>query len=76
MTLKPASKAIADGNPIRALVPFVGMNRDGHTSGGITQPCKDMQTQLILDTYRGVVTTTRAMAWNLPFIRTAVKTDH
>lgn len=52
LILKPLSKAIADRNPIRALVRSIGMNQDGHTSSGITQPSKDMQVQLIRETYR------------------------
>ncbi|RYO87630.1 hypothetical protein DL762_004174 [Monosporascus cannonballus] len=52
LILKPVSKAIAGGNPIRALIRSIGMNQDGHTSGGITQPSKDMQVQLIRETYR------------------------
>lgn len=52
LVLKPLSKAIADGNPIRALIRSVGLNQDGHTSSGITQPNKDMQVELIHDTYR------------------------
>lgn len=52
LILKPAARAIADGDPIRAIVRAVGMNQDGHTSGGITQPSKDMQVQLIQETYQ------------------------
>lgn len=52
LVLKPLSKALADRNPVRALVRSVGLNQDGYTSGGITQPSKDMQVNLIRDTYR------------------------
>jgi acyl transferase domain-containing protein len=52
LILKPLSKAIMDRNPIRGLIRSVGMNQDGHTSGGITQPSKDMQVQLIYETYK------------------------
>lgn len=52
LILKPVSKAIAAGNPIRALIRSVGMNQDGHTSGGITQPSQNMQVKLIRDTYK------------------------
>ncbi|RYP80319.1 hypothetical protein DL770_006266 [Monosporascus sp. CRB-9-2] len=52
LILKPVSKAIADRNPIRALIRSIGMNQDGHTSGGIAQPSKDMHVQLIRETYR------------------------
>ncbi|KAF2176543.1 reducing type I polyketide synthase [Zopfia rhizophila CBS 207.26] len=51
LVLKPVSKAIADGNPIRAVIRSFGMNQDGYTSGGITQPSKEMQVQLIRETY-------------------------
>ncbi|KAF2469062.1 reducing type I polyketide synthase [Lindgomyces ingoldianus] len=52
LILKPVSKAITDGNPIRAVIRSFGMNQDGYTSGGITQPSKEMQVQLIRDTYQ------------------------
>ncbi|KAJ3579321.1 hypothetical protein NPX13_g1244 [Xylaria arbuscula] len=51
LILKPVSKAIADGNPIRALIRSIGTNQDGYTSGGITQPSKQMQAKLIRETY-------------------------
>lgn len=51
LILKPLSKAIADGNPIRALVRSIGTNQDGRTNSGITQPSKDMQVRLIRETY-------------------------
>lgn len=52
LILKPVSKAIADGDPIRALIRSIGSNQDGHTSSGITQPSREMQTKLIRETYR------------------------
>ncbi|KKY29358.1 putative polyketide [Diaporthe ampelina] len=52
LILKKLSRAIADGDPIRALIRSVGTNQDGRTSGGITQPSKNMQVQLIHETYR------------------------
>jgi acyl transferase domain-containing protein len=52
LILKSASKAIADGDPIRALIRSIGMNQDGYTSSGITQPSKEMQVKLIRETYR------------------------
>lgn len=52
LVLKPVSKAIADRNPIRAVIRSIGMNQDGHTTGGITQPSKDLQVQLIRETYK------------------------
>lgn len=47
LVLKPVSKAIKDGDAIRALIRSVGVNQDGHTSGGITQPSKDLKAKLI-----------------------------
>ncbi|KAH8885983.1 reducing type I polyketide synthase, partial [Thozetella sp. PMI_491] len=52
LLLKPISKAIADRNPIRGVIRSAGTNQDGYTSSGIAQPSKDMQVQLIRDTYR------------------------
>ena len=52
LVLKPVSQAIEDGDTIRALIRSVGVNQDGHTSGGITQPSKDLQARLIRETYR------------------------
>lgn len=52
LVLKPVSQAIKDGDTIRALIRSVGVNQDGNTSGGITQPSKDLQARLIKNTYR------------------------
>lgn len=52
LILKPVSQALKDGDTIRALIRSVGTNQDGHTYGGITQPSKDLQSQLIRETYR------------------------
>jgi len=52
LLLKPLSRAIQDGNPLRALVRAVGTNQDGYTSGGLTQPSMKMQAALIKETYR------------------------
>ena len=52
LILKPISQALKDGDTIRALIRSVGTNQDGHTNGGITQPSKDLQAQLIAETYR------------------------
>ncbi|KAF2752775.1 reducing type I polyketide synthase [Pseudovirgaria hyperparasitica] len=52
LLLKPVSKAIRDGNPVRAVIRSIGMNQDGFTPGGLTQPSKDMQLQLIRETYK------------------------
>jgi acyl transferase domain-containing protein/NADPH:quinone reductase-like Zn-dependent oxidoreductase/SAM-dependent methyltransferase len=51
LVLKPLSKALAAGDTIRALVRSIGSNQDGYTSGGITQPSQEMQTQLVRETY-------------------------
>ena len=50
--LKPLSAALENGDPIRALVRAVGMNQDGYTKGGLTQPNMKMQAALINETYR------------------------
>lgn len=47
LVLKPVSKAIKDGDATRALIRSVGVNQDGHTSGGIAQPSKDLKAKLI-----------------------------
>jgi acyl transferase domain-containing protein len=52
LIIKPLASAISDRDPIRALIRSVGSNQDGHTNGGITQPSREMQAQLIRDTYR------------------------
>ena len=52
LILKPVSRALRDGDTIRALIRSIGVNQDGHTSGGITQPSKDLQARLIRETYR------------------------
>jgi acyl transferase domain-containing protein len=51
LILKPISQALRDGDTIRALIRSTGTNQDGHTPG-ITQPNKDMQAELIKETYR------------------------
>lgn len=40
LVMKLVSTAIADGDPIRAVISSVGTNQDGFTSAGITQPSK------------------------------------
>ncbi|KAG8531947.1 Type I Iterative PKS [Bacidia gigantensis] len=52
LVLKPVSQAIQDGDTIRALIRSTGLNQDGHTHGGITQPSKDLQASLIRETYQ------------------------
>lgn len=51
LILKPVSQALRDGDTIRALIRSTGTNQDGRTPG-ITQPSKDMQMELIKETYR------------------------
>ncbi|GKZ38757.1 type I Iterative Polyketide synthase (PKS), partial [Aspergillus brasiliensis] len=48
--LKPLSKAMADGDPIRAIVRATGSNQDGRTPG-ITMPNPTAQADLIRATY-------------------------
>ncbi|KAL8732943.1 MAG: hypothetical protein Q9181_003765 [Wetmoreana brouardii] len=52
LVLKPLNRAVRDGDTIRALIRSTGINQDGHTTGGITQPSKDLQASLIKDTYK------------------------
>ncbi|KAF2441997.1 reducing type I polyketide synthase [Karstenula rhodostoma CBS 690.94] len=52
LVIKPLSKAIESGNQIRALIRSIGSNQDGRTNGGITQPSRAMQAELIRETYR------------------------
>jgi acyl transferase domain-containing protein len=49
--LKRLSQAILDGNTIRAVIQATASNEDGKTPS-ITQPSREAQEQLILDTYR------------------------
>ncbi|KNG88668.1 polyketide synthase [Aspergillus nomiae NRRL 13137] len=51
VVLKRLSDAIADGDSIRAVIRSTGSNQDGYTPG-VTQPSKELQARLILDTYR------------------------
>lgn len=51
VVLKRLSDAIRHGDTIRALIRSTGTNQDGHTAGGITQPSKESQAQLITETY-------------------------
>jgi acyl transferase domain-containing protein len=48
--VKALSKAIRDGDTIRAVVRATGVNQDGHTPG-ITQPSQIAQENMIRDTY-------------------------
>ena len=48
--LKPLSKAMADGDAIRAIVRATGSNQDGRTPG-ITMPNATAQADLIRSTY-------------------------
>ncbi|KAF2470885.1 beta-ketoacyl synthase [Lindgomyces ingoldianus] len=52
LILKPLSKAIEDGDTIRSLIRSTRSNQDGHTTGGITQPSKGAQKNLIAETYQ------------------------
>lgn len=50
LIIKPLSKAIADGNTIRAIIRGSGANQDGKTPG-ITMPSGKAQAALIRSTY-------------------------
>ncbi|KAK2592072.1 hypothetical protein QQS21_010233 [Conoideocrella luteorostrata] len=49
--LKRVADAVADGNPIRAIIRGSGCNQDGHTKG-FTIPSVEAQASLIAETYR------------------------
>jgi acyl transferase domain-containing protein len=48
VVLKPLAAALADGDPIRALIRGTGVNQDGHTPG-ITVPSGQAQARLMRD---------------------------
>lgn len=52
LLLKTVPQAIRDKDTIRGLVRATGLNQDGRTSGGITQPNPSAQEELIRDVYK------------------------
>ena len=52
LVLKRLSNALREGLAIRAVIRATGLNQDGRTNGGITQPSGEAQKALILDTFR------------------------
>lgn len=44
--LKPLAEAVADGNPIHAVILGSSVNQDGHTNG-ISLPCPEAQARLV-----------------------------
>lgn len=48
--IKRLDDAIRDGDPVRAIIRSSGSNQDGRTPG-VTQPSREMQAELIRDTY-------------------------
>ncbi|WP_174274978.1 type I polyketide synthase [Sphingomonas bacterium] len=48
--LKPLGQALADGDPIRAVIRGTGVNSDGHTTG-LSLPNKDAQVALLEEVY-------------------------
>ncbi len=48
VVLKPLSKAIADGDPVYAVIRGTAVNQDGHTNG-IMLPGEEAQTRLVRD---------------------------
>jgi acyl transferase domain-containing protein/NADPH:quinone reductase-like Zn-dependent oxidoreductase/acyl carrier protein len=52
VVLKPLAKAVADGDPIRALIRATGVNQDGQTPG-ITVPSGDAQARLMSEVRLG-----------------------
>jgi acyl transferase domain-containing protein/NAD(P)-dependent dehydrogenase (short-subunit alcohol dehydrogenase family)/acyl carrier protein len=51
VVLKPLAKAVADGDPIRALIRATGVNQDGQTPG-ITVPSGEAQARLMREVCR------------------------
>ncbi|GKZ24448.1 type I Iterative Polyketide synthase (PKS) [Aspergillus brasiliensis] len=51
LVVKRLEDAVRDGDIIRAVIRSTGSNQDGHTPG-LTQPSKESQARLILDTYK------------------------
>ncbi|HML51596.1 MAG TPA: SDR family NAD(P)-dependent oxidoreductase [Propionicimonas sp.] len=51
VTLKPARKAIADGDYIYAIIKGIAINNDGHTTG-VTAPSADTQADVVEDAWR------------------------
>ncbi|KAI0171723.1 ketoacyl-synt-domain-containing protein [Hypoxylon sp. FL1284] len=51
LLLKPLSRALADGDQIKAVIRETGTNSDGRTTG-ITLPNPKAQAELVRDTYR------------------------
>ncbi|PAZ17044.1 hypothetical protein CLM62_04680, partial [Streptomyces sp. SA15] len=49
--LKPLRRALADGDPVQAVIRASGVNHDGATNG-LTAPSRHAQSALIEDTYR------------------------
>ncbi|KAE8314467.1 hypothetical protein BDV41DRAFT_575726 [Aspergillus transmontanensis] len=52
LILKPLSVALHDGDTVRAVIRSTGLNQDGRTDGGITQPSPVSQAELIRNTYQ------------------------
>lgn len=50
VVLKKLKDALEDGDTIRSVIRATGLNQDGRTDGGITQPSAEAQKQLIQDT--------------------------
>ena len=52
LILKRLSDALKENLTIRAIIRATGLNQDGRTNGGITQPSGEAQKALIRDTFR------------------------
>ncbi|GHH93575.1 SDR family NAD(P)-dependent oxidoreductase [Streptomyces capillispiralis] len=48
--VKPLDRALADGDPVHAVIREVGVNHGGR-AGSVTAPSPDRQTRLLLDTW-------------------------
>jgi acyl transferase domain-containing protein len=50
--VKPLSLALRDGDTVRSVIRATGLNQDGRTHSGITQPNPAAQEQLIRQVYK------------------------
>ncbi len=62
VVLKRLSRALADGDPVEAIVRGTGVNQDGHTSG-ITLPSGEAQARLIAEVCRRAGVSPRAVGY-------------
>ncbi|RQH10157.1 type I polyketide synthase [Paraburkholderia dinghuensis] len=61
--LKRLDRALADGDPIYAVIAGSGVNSDGHSPGGISVPTSAMQADLLRSVYRRAGVDPRSVAY-------------